>query len=207
MFLLACHMFDKNKFNLIHFEFFSFTVPSYFRSVSIMEGFPYKQDSSFSRDCTIATFLLYWVQKGMTFLKWELQDVIYIFLFLSVHHSRLWYICGYSRRLFGLFFGFGCKVTCPFHLTWCGFFHIAVLDIAIVSTFSRSYLWGYFCLCLGSFISINNSTFFLLFSSNTETKICPLPFINHLVLYSEEKQFLSSRSGTIVHLATHSWII
>lgn len=121
MFLLACHMFDKNKFNLIHFELFFFTVPSYFKSVSIMEGFPYKQDSSFSRDCTIATFLLYWAQKGIIFLKWELQDVIYIVLFLSVHHSRLWYICGYSRRLFGLVSGFGCKVMYPFHLTWCGF--------------------------------------------------------------------------------------
>lgn len=40
-------MSDKNKLNLIHFEFFFFAVPSYFRSASIIEGLPHKQDSKF----------------------------------------------------------------------------------------------------------------------------------------------------------------
>lgn len=118
VFLLTHHMFDKNKFNLMHFEFFFFAVPSYFRSASIIEGLPYKQDSSFSRDCTIATFLLYWIQKGMLFLKWVLQHVIYLSLSLNAPQLIVIYLWVQQKTFW---VGLGCKVTCPLHLTWCGF--------------------------------------------------------------------------------------
>lgn len=54
VFPLACHLFGKTRFNLLHFEFSFSTVSYNFRSVSTIEGYPCTQGNSFLRDRTIA---------------------------------------------------------------------------------------------------------------------------------------------------------
>lgn len=106
-------------------------------------------------------FLLYWIQKGMLFLKYVLQDVIFLSIFLNAPQQILRYLWVQQKTFWvGLVLG----VKSCVHFTSPDLdFHTAVLDIATVFTFSRSYLQCYFCLHLGSFISINNCIFIYYF--------------------------------------------